>query len=207
MYTYSRFAGMFPHVASRFGLTAEQDGLWERELMFRGWRVSGQLLAGADDLLVRASSWRVDQNLFSGYRFNVLLWKWRAEYANMAGRSPRESAKKKPIWKGFLDYRLTAEELEALDEWQPTAGEIWEAVHTLLEAEYRLTLSYNAALKTASVTLIDDNSDRPSAGYGLASSDGDGASALKAAVYKHFTVLQGSWARLLDEPLTRGRRG
>lgn len=204
---WSRFVDLFPSSSAKFAWDLRDLANVDAEWLLHGWEPDGRVHLHADDLLVRCASWRQDYSLFSAYSFLQLLWKFREEYHSMSGRKAKEVSYKRATWVGFLDFRLSEDELLALDDWQPTAAEIWESVDTLIESNYRLTLSYNERLKLASVTLIDDNPERRSGGYGLSSSDRDGALALKAAVFKHFHVLQGSWERLIDQPLTRGQRG
>jgi len=203
----SRLVELFPRTAEKFDNSLSALTRLEAEWLEHGWSASVYVFAYADDLSVRAASWRDDGNLFLSYRFSVLLYKFRAEYAAMAGRKPKESRAVRAKWIGFLDYRLTEDELSGLDEWTPTTAEIWERVDALIEGGYRLALSYNGQFKVATCTIMDDDSARKGGGYGLSSSDADGAMALKAALYKHFEVLRGSWDSLLDAPLTTGRRG
>lgn len=125
----------------------------------------------------------------------------------MAGRRAADTSVKKAKWSGFLDFRLSDDQLADLDDWQPSVAEIWEKVDSVLHDGYKVTLSYNAKYHTATATLIDESLSRRSGGYGLSSSDSDGALALKAAMFKHFVVLQGTWESLLDQPLVAGRRG
>jgi len=203
----TRLEELYPNAAVRFALTEYAERCFVNELADHGWSPGVWLFAYADDLTVRAVSWREPGNLFLSFRFSILLYKFRAEYHAMAGRKPKESRAQRAKWVGFLDYRLNEDQLSGLDEWSPPLAEVWEKVDALLSNNYRVTLSYNANFKVASCTIMDDDPARPSGGYGVSSSDVDGAGALKAALYKHFVVLEGSWATLLDQPLTPGRRG
>ena len=203
----TRLSELYPRTAEKFGNSLSALTRLESEWLEHGWSASVYVFAYSDDLSVRAASWRDAGNLFLSYRFSVLLYMFRAEYAAMAGRKPKESRAQRAKWIGFLDYRLTEDELSGLDEWMPTTAEIWERVDALIEGGYRLALSYNTQFKVATCTIMDDDGKRKCGGYGLSSSDADGAMALKAALYKHFEVLLGSWDSLLDAPLTTGRRG
>lgn len=203
----TRFSELFPRVADCFGDTPSAVCQFELGLAEHGWFLSPYAYGYADDLIVRAASWRQATNLFLSYSFSILLYKFRVEYATMAGRKPREARAVRAKWVGFLDYRLTDDELAGLDDWKPTTAEVWERVDALIEGGYRLALSYNAQFKVATCTIMDDDGARKGGGYGLSSSDADGAMALKAALYKHFEVLGGSWDSLLDAPLSPGRRG
>lgn len=125
----------------------------------------------------------------------------------MARRTVKNERDARAKWQGFLDFRLSESQLDGLDEWQPAVAEIWECVDTLMENRYRVTLSYSDTYHTATCSIIDDDPKRKAGGWALASSDVDAAGALKAAIYKHFTVLEGNWETLLDMPNTTGRRG
>jgi len=125
----------------------------------------------------------------------------------MARKTNKNMPPARAKWQGFLDYRLTEDQLMELDGWQPTLVEIWEQADMLLTSNYRVTLSYNANTKTATATIIDDEPTRKAGGWALASSDSNGATALKAALYKHFHVLAADWENLLDIPNAGGRRG
>jgi hypothetical protein len=118
----------------------------------------------------------------------------------------RSQTKRDPIkdddkaeWKGFLDYRLTEEELVELDNWKPKPSEIWTEVDAAIASGYRFTLTYNAKTHLASCTMIDDSGARESGGYALSSGDEDGALALKMAIFKHLR-LERTWASVLGTP-------
>jgi len=205
--TLSRLNELFPRTAAKFGDTPLAIAQFEADLADHGWQASAYLFWHADDLMCRAASWRDSGNLFLSYRFSVLFYKFRVEYCSMAGRKPVEAKASRAKWVGFLDYRLSDDELMALDEWQPAVADIWARVDALITNGYRLALSYNKEFSVSTCTIMDDDASRKSGGYGLSSSDADGAMALKAALYKHWEILGGTWDSLLDAPLTRGRRG
>jgi hypothetical protein len=201
------FAQNYPITARKFDTSAAGYAAWELSCEDHGWSPSPEIWGLADRLMVYAVSWYQSSNLFLKPKFTYSLINLRQEYAKMARRTNQNLPPKRAKWQGFLEYRLTEDQLMALDEWTPTLAEIWEGVDALLTANIRVTLSYNVNTKTASCTLIDDSPDRKSGGWGLTSSDADGASAVKAALYKHFTVLEGKWEVLMDMPNVGGRRG
>lgn len=201
------FSELYPVTAAHFGCDVPALVAWENELSLHGWTVPSQLWSYADALMSLTASWRERDNLFHSSRFVLLLSTFVWEYHKMTKRQTRDSRVQRADWKGFLDYRLSETELAQLDEWAPPLGEVWEMVDKLLTDNYRVTLSYNKQFGVASCTILDDDPGRRTGGYGLASSDADGAMALKAALHKHFNVLGGTWDKLLDEPLTKGRRG
>lgn len=173
-----------------------------------GAQVIGGYLLVADDLFKRLLSWYEATNLFASPRFLSKLYLFREFSKTMAGnKSNDKKSSVRASWKGFLDFRLSDDQLSELDGWQPSALELMESVDGIMFDGYRFTLSYNKQTKLATCTLIDDVKERVSGGYGLSTSDSTAALALKAAVYKHALVLERSWASLVGTPSQGGRRG
>lgn len=160
------------------------------------------------DLLSRAASFRGQGDLFQAAKFYPLVSKLRGEFAMARGEKKRDPIPdtSKAEWKGFLDYRLSDDELAELDNWKPKPIELWLEVDEMIKAGYRLTLTYNSRTHLASCTLIDDSNMRPTGGFAISSADDDGALALKMAVFKHLK-LDRTWVSLLDKPQPKGRRG
>lgn len=173
-----------------------------------GAQVIGGYLLVADDLFKRLLSWYEATNLFASPRFLSKLYLFREFSKTMAGnKSNDKKSSVRASWKGFLDFRLSDDQLSELDGWQPSILELMESVDGIMFDGYRFTLSYNKQTKLATCTLIDDVKERVSGGYGLSTSDSTAALALKAAVYKHALVLERSWASLVGTPSQGGRRG
>lgn len=198
---------LFPRSAVKFDCSPRGEAVFTFWCHEHGWSPGGHLFLLADDLCRLAASWRENYDFFSSPKVALTLYRFREEFHSMANRKVRDSRVQRATWQGFLDYRLSEAQLDGLDEWSPPLADVWEKVDALLLGNYRVTLSYNAQFKTATCTILDDDPTRKTGGYGLASSDSSGDLALKAALYKHFVVLEGSWERLLDQPLTPGRRG
>lgn len=203
----TEFSERHPKAAARFDTGVVAFNLWCDACAEHGWYPEITVYALADTLMSFAASYRQPENLFDQPRFFSRWFHLRKEFATMARRTVKGSTEARAKWQGFIDYRLSEAELDALDSWQPSVAEIWECVDTLMNARYRVTLSYSDTYHTATCSIIDDDPKRKAGGWALASSDTDAAGALKAAVFKHFTVLEGSWERLLDQPNTTGRRG
>lgn len=166
------------------------------------------LMLSSDLLLTRATSHREPTDLFTIASFWRTLNVYRSERA-MATKKPQtkeRSQNDRAEWQGFLDLRLSEDQLAALDESKPKPSELWAAIDDIISSDYRFILSYNKRTKLASVTLVDDNPDRKTGGYALSSADSDGAGALKMAVYKHVVLLERDWSSLLDQP-AKVRRG
>lgn len=118
----------------------------------------------------------------------------------------KDSSSAAPEWKGFLEYRLSPDELDDLDSWSPDPAEVFEALHDMLLRGYTFTLSWSAKTGQACFSLRDNNPDRKTAGYCMTTFDADCALALKAGVYKQKVVLQDDWEPLVQagKPARRG---
>lgn len=162
----------------------------------------------ADDLMTKTASHREATDMFAQYYFSVRRNLLNMELGLVAKKQEQvqNSGNNRPEWKGFLDFRLDANQLAELDDWKPKPVDIWIAVDSCIQAGYRFTLSYNKGTKIATCTIIDDEATRKTAGYALASGDTDGASALKMAIYKQVILLDNNWQSLVDSPPV-ARRG
>jgi len=166
------------------------------------------LMLSSDLLLSRVISHREKTDLFTVSSFWRTLNVYRSERAMATKKrpNPERNQNDRAEWIGFMDRRLTDDEIAALDESKPKPSELWAAVDDTLSDGYRFILSYNKRTKLASVTIVDDNPDRKTGGYALSSSDTDGAGALKMAIFKHVVLLERDWSSLLDQPV-KVRRG
>lgn len=201
------FSDKYPKSARGFGVSLAGYEAWESACADHNWLPADTRVYGvADSLMLYAASWYNAGDLFSSARFFPVWYKLRQEFATMARRKVEDQREKRATWQGFLDFKLDNEQLEEMDGWEPTPAEMWELVDRLMNDGYRLTLSYSVKLKTATCTVMDDDPKRKSGGWGLSSGDADGAHALKAALYKHFLVLEGTWDSLLDAAPSVGRR-
>jgi len=199
------FEQRFPGISTK--ITSEVAALVKRQR--EGKDTRDWLLAWhADHLAIRVVSHREKIDLFGSYKFWRLFRAFAEERADMAGKSRKDERQQsdRPEWKGFLDLRLTDEQLEALDAHKPKPSELFGSVDDLIQTDYRFILSYNRRTKLASCTIMDDSPERKSAGYGLSSSDTDGIGALKMAIYKHLVLLEGNWDTLISQP-PKARRG
>lgn len=125
--------------------------------------------------------------------FNYLL----ENSMGSAKSKPTTTRDSAPEWRGFLEYRLTAEELDDLDSWNPDPAEMFERLHAYLVSGYTFTLSWSDRTKQACFSLRDNNPERKSAGYCMTTFDGDCALALKAGVFKQSIILKDDWTPFL----------
>jgi len=205
--TAQYFSDLFPHTGQAFTDIISPRASLIRDInqmdMFE-WQASIE----ADVLLIYAASHRQSEDMFSRPRFAERFMNLQEMYATMAGKTRTNERRNDntPEWKGFLDRKLSDDELAGLDAWKPTAAQIWNSVDAAIQSGFRFTLSYNGKTKLASVTQIDNREKSKTAGYALSSADTDGALALKMALYKHYQVLNEDWDQLSDAA-PRARRG
>jgi hypothetical protein len=162
----------------------------------------------AEVVAARVRTWYNPTNLFENATAARQLQAAR-EYLlemTMARKPDPKPAPTERQWKGFLERRLSGEELEALDQWEATDTDLVEGLVGLLESGYELKLSYNPTTKAACCTLIDRDGTRKTAGWALSTFDTNGPAALKASLYKHLVALEGDWLQLLGQAPT-SRRG
>jgi len=202
------FDQQFPPKRVLFSRSLKSASEWVEAKYGEGYWWDGDFVLAADDLLKRVLSWYENTNIFAHPSFSMKLTRFRTLAAIMANdKKNYPKPTKRPTWNGFLDFRLDDDQLAELDEWQPSAVEVFEHVDGVMLAGFRLTLSYNAQTKLANCTIIDDRLGLPSSGFALSTADLSCGAALKAAVYKHSLVLQGDWSSLLTKPSAGGRRG
>lgn len=208
------FDRLFPKTAARFGTNAIAADRWRDEMQEGGIVVAGNFMLLSGDMLQRAVSWRQHSNLFSSPNFSMMFTRFREMYAVMAKQGfTRQQPEQKAQFSGFLEFRLNDEQLTELDEWQPTAMDIFAYGDKLIRSGIKISLSYNERTKLATCALLDekrktaDGEKNPAAGKLLSTQDTDCALALKGMMYKHFLVLEGSWVSLLDQPSRGGQRG
>jgi len=107
----------------------------------------------------------------------------------------RAAAKKQKVeWQGYVECYLNKNQKEEL------AGMDCELDYPLLPiieeltAEgYKISLSYDTAQGTATVTLYDQNPDSEFAGYALSGRGSSIRNAWASTCYKHFLVFADGW--------------
>lgn len=202
------FDEIFPSTSHKFDMQPMSGRDWLESEAANQLLFSWSIWVLSCELLTRAASYRSDGDLWQSSRFYGRVSYLRSEFAMARGARKQDPIKDndKAEWKGFLDYRLTDDELTELDNWKPKPNDIWQEVDAAIAAGYRFTLTYNAKTHLASCTMIDDSSTRGSGGYALSSSDEDGALALKMAIFKHVRM-ERTWASLLGKPQIKAKRG
>jgi len=138
---------------------------------------------------------------------NIAIFSFTKErLINVATKRKTTEFTRESTWKGFLEYRLSDLELIDADEAVISDEEMLDGVVTLLDAGYKLTLSYNAQTKAATATLQAGDAIPKFTGWALSAKDVNGRGALKLLLYKHHECLKGDWSVLLtsEKPIQRG---
>lgn len=160
-------------------------------------------------LSARLAKWSVPHNFFDNRNTIEQLARLsniiEGEILKMA-RTPKKTEYSRPEWKGFLDYTLNEQELEAADAWKLTPAQMWEGINTLTAEGYRLTLSYSKQLAAYTATLQAGVEQGSASGWALSARDTKAEGALKLLLWKHYVGLDGDWKGITDAPkkATRG---
>lgn len=182
--------------------------LWMNANRERRKAVVGEVRATLTYLTMRVQTYTGASDIFQTPRFAYYYATWHVIYqeAIVARKVQTQAAQERTSWQGFLDHRMTEDELADADNWTPSEADIWEEIEEIINTGIRVQLSYSTKLGMATCTLTDYRPGSRTAGYALSAQDANGALALKLAIYKHNVLLRGDWATLLtDRP--RGRRG
>lgn len=115
----------------------------------------------------------------------------------MAGKSTKKQSSAE--WKGFIDCRLTEEQVEGLMMWELSYEDVWVALTGELSGNYRFTLSFNSQ-NDHFVAALTGGEGSPNQGYTLSSFAPDVDTAVRALCYKHFVVLEQDWQRAKNNP-------
>lgn len=96
-------------------------------------------------------------------------------------------------WTTFVEISLAGYTEQELDDAYRSPEELYDKLAVMLEAGYRVAVSYNAQNDAfiASVSCRDDSS--VNAGCTFTALAGDWVSALRMAVFKHFDVAKEEW--------------
>lgn len=124
-------------------------------------------------------------------------WVTRIDQSNrrlmeMAGKP--KAAPKPASWQGYVDYRLSDDEIERMMAWELLNEDIWISITGELSGGYRFTLSHNGQNDhfVAAFTGLEGS---PNAGYTLSAFAPDVESAVRALAFKHFIALEQDWSR------------
>ncbi len=140
MYPISTFEKHHPKSAAGFDMSPAGLYRWRLEVDDHNWTYSPIFVGLCEDLLFYCATWYNEHNAFTAPRFSARLWLLRKELDIMARKTSNSKLPKRADWKGFLDFRLTEDDLNDCDEWQPSPQEVWVMVDNLIQADLTITV-------------------------------------------------------------------
>jgi len=99
-------------------------------------------------------------------------------------------------WKGFKDFRLTAEQLEGFAAFDTDDDDLMDLLQTTLVEGYKLTLTYNGQSDTYNAAMTCNAEKHVNQGYTMSAFAPSAYSALKLLLYKHAVLLEGDWNKI-----------
>ena len=99
-------------------------------------------------------------------------------------------------WKGFKDFKLTAEQLEGFASFDVDDDDLMDLIQTVLAEGYKLTLTYNGQSDTYNCALTCNAEKHKNQGYTMSAFAHSAYTAMKLLMYKHAVLLEGDWDKI-----------
>jgi len=99
-------------------------------------------------------------------------------------------------WKGFRDFKLTAEQLEGFGSFDTDDDDLMDLVQTTLVEGYKLTLTYSGQSDTYNCALTCNAEKHANQGYTMSAFAPSAYTALKLLMYKHHVLLESDWSKI-----------
>jgi len=114
-------------------------------------------------------------------------------------RNPVDKPKPKPTQPRFNDvqfvnWSLTVEEKAAVKAWALTLEEYDNFVGGLVEAGYKITVSYDNFRSCFTASIVPTKDAKSNQGYILTGKGSTPLKAVRQAMYIHFYVMDGEWS-------------
>lgn len=128
--------------------------------------------------------------------YTIIDLNWRL--LEMPGKPPR---KVDPAgnWKGFIECRLTADQLDGLMTWEFVDEDVWQLLISEVMGGYKFTIAYNPQ-NNSFVASLTGGIATANSGYTLSAFAPDYSMAVRALAYKHMVILEGDWGRSKSLP-------
>lgn len=110
---------------------------------------------------------------------------------------------KKVEWAGFVDIRLTADQIDAFQSWDIQDDDVWLGMAGDVQGGYKFTSAYNGQNDTFSASYTCNILGDPNAGYTLSAFGPDFYTACRMLLYKHHVVSNYNWTSYKSAPTTR----
>jgi len=99
-------------------------------------------------------------------------------------------------WKGFKDFKLTSEQLEAFAVDGVHDDDLMDLVQSTLADGYKISLTYNGQADTYNASMTCNNEKLANMGYTLSAFAPTLYTALGLLMYKHHVLLDGDWGNI-----------
>lgn len=96
-------------------------------------------------------------------------------------------------WKGFKDFRLTADQLEGFASFEHYDEDLMDLVQATLANEYKLAFTYNGQSDTYNAAMTCNGEKDPNKGYTMSAFAPTMMDALRLLMYKHWVLLEQNW--------------
>ena len=94
----------------------------------------------------------------------------------------------------FVNWSLSAEEKAACKAWSLTVGDYASAIGGLVEAGYKVTVSYDNFRACFTASIVPTKDAKSNQGYILTGKGSDPLKAVKQALYIHYHIMGEEWA-------------
>jgi hypothetical protein len=116
------------------------------------------------------------------------------KYPKGGGAQPRGAKAERWNDAQFVQLELTDEQAKQLKATQVSADEIFAQMEKMIDDGYKFTIKYDAYGDCAGVWCQAATDECANSGYILTGRGSSALKALKQLLYKHFVLLEGSWA-------------
>jgi len=118
------------------------------------------------------------------------------EAGEILGMATKPSNKVITGWKGFKDFKLTAEQLEGFASFDVDDDDLMDVVQSVLGEGYKLTLTYNGQSDTYNCAITCNAEKHENEGYTMSAFAHTAYIAMKLLMYKHTVLLEGDWDKI-----------
>lgn len=130
------------------------------------------------------------------------LTTYRSDYM---GRDPVDKKPKevKATWVAFKNIPLSEAQLDAFDHWDTHDEDVWILVTDVIQAGYKLSITYNAGNDTFSASLTGPGGGDKRQHFTVSAFAETWYEATRMLMYKHHVICEGDWSKAEE---TGGRR-
>lgn len=99
----------------------------------------------------------------------------------------------------FVNWSLTEEHKAACKIWLKTLEDVEEALHSTIEAGYKVTLSYDTYRSCYTASIVPTKDAKSNQGFILTGKGSTPLKAAKQAMYIHYLVMDEEWANYSNQ--------